>query len=104
VLFRSSGLAWSAYEQALARDPLSVEARKGLARLSLAQKDYRAALRQALEGLESKPDDRDLLFLIAEAYERSGNAAQARRYYYRTLRVDSAYGPAREGVRRTGGR
>lgn len=97
-------LARRAYQRALLRDPYSTEARKGLARLLMASKDYAGVLGQALAGLRWESKDRDLLFLAAQAYEQMGDLDRAREYYARVTEADPTYGPALEGLRRVEGR
>jgi tetratricopeptide (TPR) repeat protein len=71
--------AEKSYQEALRRDPRLVNSRLGLAKIYQKQQKYSAALAEAEAALKVDPDRTDAHYLRAQALQRLGRSAEAKR-------------------------
>ena len=90
--------ARSHLENALAVDPNVRDAHRGLGHIAMTEGRWRDAIRE-LRSESTLTGARDLDFVLAVAYQRSGDVRNARSHYRRALALDPANQTARESLR-----
>lgn len=83
------------YGEAISLNPYSTNPRRGLLGLYMIQEKYDNVIEQAKTILQIDPNDSDVKFRLAQAYEKTGKIGRAKRFYNEILKQY----PSRDDVR-----